>query len=463
MIFSTEQSYLESNSKSSPKLNGLRVAFHTLGCRVNAYETEAMRESLAREGCRIVDFAPGADLYIINTCTVTNIADRKSRQMIHKAKEMNPDAVVAAVGCYAEDGKEMLQKDPAVDLVIGNREKADLAGWLLTYLSGKKESPGERTSQNPDFDEMPVAMHEGRTRAFIKVEDGCSQFCTYCIIPYVRGRVRSRDPENVLREAGQLAGKGYREVVLTGIHLSSYGTDFDGTDYHAMAGRTNRRFLALLEELGKISGIDRIRLGSLEPGLMTEEFVSGLKKIRKICPEFHLSLQSGCNETLKRMNRHYTAEDYASIVLRLRNYFEEPAITTDIIAGFPGESEEEFRETAAFVQEIHFAKMHVFPYSRREGTKAASMPGQVSAAAKKARAGELMEIARRERMGFSRRFVGKMAEVLFEEPREREGRRGMMGKTREGLDFFYGTEENLSGQIRLLTGTGTDDAGILLR
>ncbi len=459
----TEQSYLESNGKSSGKLAGLRAAFHTLGCRVNAYETEAMRESLKKEGCEIVDFAPGADLYIINTCTVTNIADRKSRQMLHRAKEMNPDAVVAAVGCYAEDGRAILSADPAADLVIGNREKADLAGYIRNYLDGRAVSSGEN-DQYPakDFDGMSVTMHEGRTRAYIKAEDGCSQFCTYCIIPYVRGRVRSRAPGSILKEAERLSEGGYREVVLTGIHLSSYGTDFDGISYNAMAGRTNTRLLSLLEEIGRIPGIDRIRLGSLEPGLITEEFAAGLAGIREICPQFHLSLQSGCDETLVRMNRRYTTGDYAAIAERLRTHFKDPALTTDIITGFPGETDDEFRKTKEFVRGIHFAKTHIFPYSRREGTKAASMPGQVSGAVKKERSAELLELDRTERTGYSRQFVGRPVEVLFEEPKEMNGVLGITGRTREALDFFYAAAEDLSGQIRVMTAAGTDDDGVLL-
>ncbi len=440
-----------------------KAAFHTLGCKVNAYETEAMAEQLRRAGYTIVPFEPGADVYIVNTCTVTGIADRKSRQMLRRAREMNPDAVVVAAGCYAE-APEVLPADPVADILVGNHDKGRLAEVLAEYLSGRERACGGDSAGIAGvklYDETPVSGAFGRTRAYIKIQDGCNQFCSYCVIPYVRGRVRSRRKEAVVAEAETLAEAGFREVVLTGIHISSYGLDFEypGENRRTPEAReavTNRRLLSLIREIAGVPGITRIRLGSLEPGIMTEEFIAGITDIPEVCRAFHLSLQSGCDETLRRMRRRYTVSDYRRICGLIRRYCPDAAITTDIIAGFPGETEEEFLRTKEFVREIRFSKTHVFQYSRRRGTAAAAMEDQVPDRVRKARSAELIAMDREARRAYAETFSGRDVEVLFEEPSGTEG--FMRGHTREYLEAEARAGEETAGRILVcrVTSVGAD-------
>lgn len=411
-----------------------KAALHNLGCKVNAYETEAMQQILEENGYEIVPFDVGADVYIINTCTVTNIADRKSRQMLHKAKKMNPDAVVVAAGCYVQASGEELKLDPAVDLIIGNNRKQDLAEILEEYIRSREAEPklsveeeaGNKChilniNHTKEYENLTIDRTAEHTRAYIKVQDGCNQFCSYCIIPYARGRVRSRKSEDICREVEVLAKAGYQEVVLTGIHLSSYGVDFE----------EKTGLLDLIEMVHEIDGIRRIRLGSLEPRIITDTFAKRISELPKICPHFHLSLQSGCNETLKRMNRRYTAEEYFEKCVLLRNYFEDPALTTDVIVGFPGETEEEFETTKVFLEKTAFFETHIFKYSRRKGTRAASMEHQVPEEIKALRSHELLKLNEKNREAYIRRMIGKKAEVLFEEETEKNGVPCFTGHTKE--------------------------------
>ena len=403
-----------------------RAAFHNLGCKVNSYELDIMRQKMEKSGYSIVPFEEEADVYVINTCTVTNIADRKSRQMIHKAKKRNPDAVVIAVGCYVETDPERVGTDSAIDLAIGNNNKARIAELLDEFLKSIGESNRERRTlggrtmtdltHRPQYEDMQLE-DPGHTRAFVKIQDGCNQFCSYCIIPYARGRIRSRRPGEILKEIRTIAGKGIREVVLTGIHVSSYGLEWDArTDNVPFDPLKSGAFLLdLMEEIRKIPGIERIRLSSLEPRIMTEEFVRGIADMPEVCPHFHLSLQSGCNATLRRMNRHYTAEEFMESVKLLRRYYEEPAITTDVIVGFPGESEAEFEETVKFLEEVNFYEMHVFKYSVRKGTVAAKLPVQIPDPVKGVRSDVLLEMTERQSKDYRSRFIGKSEELLLEE------------------------------------------------
>ena len=403
-----------------------RAAFHNLGCKVNSYELDIMRQKMEKSGYSIVPFEEEADVYVINTCTVTNIADRKSRQMIHKAKKRNPDAVVIAVGCYVETDPERVGTDSAIDLAIGNNNKARIAELLDEFLESIGESNRDRRTlggrtmtdltHRPQYEDMQLE-DPGHTRAFVKIQDGCNQFCSYCIIPYARGRIRSRRPGEILKEIRTIAGKGIREVVLTGIHVSSYGLEWDArTDNVPFDPLKSGAFLLdLMEEIRKIPGIERIRLSSLEPRIMTEEFVKGIAGMPEVCPHFHLSLQSGCNATLRRMNRHYTAEEFMESVKLLRRYYEEPAITTDVIVGFPGESEVEFEETVKFLEEVNFYEMHVFKYSVRKGTVAAKLPVQIPDPVKGVRSDVLLEMTERQSKDYRSRFIGKSEELLLEE------------------------------------------------
>ena len=403
-----------------------RAAFHNLGCKVNSYELDIMRQKMEESGYSIVPFEEEADVYVINTCTVTNIADRKSRQMIHKAKKRNPDAVVIAVGCYVETDPERVGTDSAIDLAIGNNNKARIAELLDEFLESIGESNRDRRTlggrtmtdltHRPQYEDMQLE-DPGHTRAFVKIQDGCNQFCSYCIIPYARGRIRSRRPGEILKEIRTIAGKGIREVVLTGIHVSSYGLEWDArTDNVPFDPLKSGAFLLdLMEEIRKIPGIERIRLSSLEPRIMTEEFVRGIADMPEVCPHFHLSLQSGCNATLRRMNRHYTAEEFMESVKLLRRYYEEPAITTDVIVGFPGESEAEFEETVKFLEEVNFYEMHVFKYSVRKGTVAAKLPVQIPDPVKGVRSDVLLEMTERQSKDYRSRFIGKSEELLLEE------------------------------------------------
>lgn len=409
----------------------LKAAFHTLGCKVNSYETEAMQELLEKAGYEIVPFEDKADVYIINTCSVTNVADKKSRQMLHRAKKKNPDSVVVATGCYVQAAGAKLLTDSAVDIIIGNDRRKTIADVLSRYFAGENET-GEviDIAHSGAYEELHVEKVSDHTRAFIKIQDGCNQFCSYCIIPYTRGRVRSRKPEDVYAEALGLAESGYKEIVITGIHISSYGTDFPGNAGYEMQD-TNYELLDLLEKLDAIPGIERLRLGSLEPRIVTEEFTERIAKLKTICPHFHLSLQSGCNDTLKRMNRHYTAEDYKSRCDILRKYFDNPAITTDVIVGFPGETLEEFAVTKDFLADISFYEMHIFKYSRREGTRADKMPDQIPESMKDERSHVLSELEKELSVRYRESFLGKENELLIEEEVEINGGRYMIGHTRE--------------------------------
>lgn len=421
-----------------------KVALHNLGCKVNAYELEAMQQLLEGDGgYEIVPFAPGADIYIINTCTVTNIADRKSRQMLHRAKKMNPDALVVAAGCYVQAKGEKSEKDPAIDIVIGNNKKQDLIAILKEHETEReREKYLIDINHTHEYERLKILRTAEHTRAYIKVQDGCNQFCTYCIIPYARGRVRSRKKEDVVSEVQRLSQRGCREVVLTGIHLSSYGVDFEEEE----------TLLTLIEAVHEVEGIERIRLGSLEPGIVTGEFAAAIAGLPKVCPHFHLSMQSGCDETLKRMNRRYDTAQFLEKCRILRKYYEKPAITTDIIAGFPGETEEEFARTMEFVDTVDFYETHIFKYSRREGTKAAQMENQVPEQVKAARSRELIALGEKHREAYLRRFLGKTLEVLFEEKTEIEGETWWIGHSREYIRVGVKTGRELGNQILRITG-----------
>lgn len=404
---------------------GNKVALHNLGCKVNAYEIEAMQQLLEEAGYEIVPFEPGADIYVINTCTVTNIADRKSRQMLHKAKKMNPEAIVVATGCYVQTGGEKLEKDEAIDLVLGNNQKINIVEALAEYAENK---PGHgshviKINQTKEYEDLSIDHTAEHVRAYIKVQDGCNQFCTYCIIPYARGRVRSRNIESVLKEVRSLAEKGYKEVVLTGIHLSSYGVDFPEEKKETL--------LSLIRAVHEIEGIQRIRLGSLEPGIVTREFAEGIAALPKVCPHFHLSLQSGCDETLERMNRRYRSGEYRERCELLREVYGNPALTTDVIVGFPQESEEEFQKSYDFVDGIHFYETHIFKYSRRQGTKAAAMDGQLTEAEKSFRSEKMIELHHRHAGDYEKSMLGKNLEVLIEEEYTKDGRTWYLGHSRE--------------------------------
>ena len=416
-----------------------RAALHNLGCKVNAYETEAMQELLEQEGYEIVPFHEDADVYIINTCTVTNMADRKSRQMLHRAKKKNPDAVVVACGCYVQAKQDEI--DESIDIVVGNNRKKNIVEILAEYEASKEKQTVQKEvidiNHTKEYENLHLTKQGEHTRAYIKVQDGCNQFCSYCIIPYARGRVRSRAKEDVVAEVTDLAKNGYQEVVLTGIHLSSYGIDFENED----------NLLSLIRAVHEIEGIKRIRLGSLEPRIITEEFAKTISGLPKMCPHFHLSLQSGCNATLKRMNRRYTAQEYYEKCELLRKYFDHPALTTDIIVGFPGETEEEFEESRAFVDKVGFYETHVFKYSRREGTKAAVMQDQVPEPVKAARSKVLLELNETKRAAYEERLIGTTQEVLMEEQMEIDGIICQVGHTKEYVKIAYETEENLSNQI----------------
>ena len=419
-----------------------KAALHNLGCKVNAYETEAMQQLLEEAGYEIVPFQEKADVYVINTCSVTNIADRKSRQMLHRAKKMNPAAVVVAAGCYVQAAGEELKKDAAIDVIIGNNRKKDLVPLLDEYFAGKhvEEDSLIDIGKTREYEALHINKIADHTRAFIKIQDGCNQFCSYCIIPYTRGRVRSRKPEEIMEEIKGLVDKGYREVVLTGIHLSSYGLDLDGIT-----------LLDLMVKIDKIQGLERLRLGSLEPRIVTEEFTRTLAGLRTICPHFHLSLQSGCDATLKRMNRRYTTEEYEKGCQILRKYFDRPAITTDVIVGFPQETEEEFAQTVEFLKRIHFYEMHVFKYSRRAGTRAADMPGQLTENQKGHRSDVLLKLDQEMSLEYRKSFLGEEKEVLMEEKIVIDGTEYLVGHTREYVKAAIPWEEGKKGAM--ITGT----------
>ncbi len=410
-----------------------KAALHNLGCKVNAYETEAMQELLEEAGYEIVPFTDYADVYIINTCSVTNMADRKSRQMLHKAKKENPNAIIVAAGCYVQTAAEQVKEDGAADIIIGNDKKNELVPLLDQYwaqlemegIDAEEENSTTLSSlldineKGRKFETMHLGKTAEHTRAFIKVQDGCNQFCSYCIIPYARGRVRSRNLDDILDEIQGLAAKGYKEVVLTGIHLSSFGID------------TGDHLLHLIQEVANIDGIMRVRLGSLEPRIITEKFAKALTEIPEFCPHFHLSLQSGCDETLKRMNRHYSAAEYEEGCKILRKYFEHPAITTDVIVGFPGETEEEFEKTYQYMGKIALYETHIFKYSKRKGTKAAVMDHQIPEKEKAARSSRLIQLGKENAKLFRNYYLGKEVEILLEETIEMEGKTYFTGFTKE--------------------------------
>lgn len=415
-----------------------KAALHNLGCKVNAYETEAMQHLLEEAGYEIVPFTQKADVYVINTCSVTNMADRKSRQMLHKAKKNNPDSIVVAAGCYVQTSEKEVLNDLSVDIVIGNDRKHDLVRLLEEYsLDSVNDTVDDINDGKHDFEELFIDQTKEHTRAFIKVQDGCNQFCSYCIIPYARGRVRSRRFENVIAEVERLAANGFKEVVLTGIHLSSYGVDF----------KEATGLLELIQAVNAVKGIERIRLGSLEPKIVTEHFASELSKLDKICPHFHLSLQSGCDATLKRMNRKYTTKEYERGCELLRKYFVHPAITTDVIVGFPGETEEEFAQTKAYLERIHFYEMHIFKYSKRKGTRAAVMPDQIDEQVKAARSEKLIALGHDMSKEFRKFYIGKNEEVLFEEKAVIGDKEYFVGYTKEYVKVAKETDENLENQI----------------
>ena len=383
-----------------------KVAFCTLGCKVNQYETNGMLQKFKTAGYEIVDFNEFADIYIVNTCTVTNMADKKSRQMLRRVKEINKDSLLVAVGCYAQVAKDVLEKIDEIDLILGNNEKADILNFVEIFLkTNNKKYEASSVMEQKDYVDFGSITYTEKTRAVIKVQDGCDRFCSYCIIPYARGRVRSRKPESVLEEIKEIANNGIKEVVITGIHVASYGKDLKN-DY---------KLIDLLEDINKIEGIKRIRLGSIEPTIITEEFVDRLKQLEKICDHFHLSLQSGCDETLRRMNRKYTTKEFRNVCNILRNVYPNVSLTTDIIVGFPGETDEEFNKTFSFLKEINFYKMHIFKYSPRKGTKAADMKEQVDGNTKEQRSEKLINLSNEYEKRYNESYIGKELEVLFEE------------------------------------------------
>ena len=423
-----------------------KAALHNLGCKVNAYETEAMEQQLKERGYEIVPFDEKADVYIINTCSVTNIADRKSRQMLHRAKKLNPESVVVAAGCYVQVASEELKKDASVDIVIGNNKKAELADILDEYLGNVHEKEEAEVfvtdlSHGSDYEALHLEQPSDHTRAFIKVLDDCNQFCSYCIIPFARGRVRSRSREDVVREITGLLAQGYREAVLTGIHLSSYGIEHMEGNPVSQGDWNHRELLALIREVHEISGLERIRLGSLEPRIITEEFAKSLAELPKFCPHFHLSLQSGCDSVLQRMNRHYTTEDYFRRCEILRKHFKRPAITTDVIVGFPGETKEEFDITEKYLEKVHFYEMHVFKYSRRAGTKAAAMTDQIPEQEKGVRSDRLLALEQKMSEEFRKGFLGEKVSVLFEEMITADGKEYLVGHTPEYVKAALPKEE----------------------
>ena len=434
------------------ELKGLRFAMHNLGCKVNSYEAEAMSEAILAEGATLVPFHEEADIYLINTCSVTNIADRKSRQMIHQAKERNPDALVIATGCYVEGKKEELKKDKGIDILIGNSGKGKIVELIIAYRNAMLENDGRIEDYLPpvkeegEYENLFLSKPLDRSRAFVKIQDGCNQFCSYCIIPYVRGRIRSRKIEDCLTEIERLGKEGISEIVLTGIHLSSYGLDFQNLSYEYASrnAENGEALISLIEKIGEIPSIKRIRLGSLEPRVITENFVFRLKAVEEICPHFHLSLQSGAAKTLKEMNRHYTKEEFREAVDCIRRAYPLAAITTDVIVGFPGETEEDFRESKDFIEEIGFYDLHIFKYSRRKGTRADEMKEQITEKVKKERSKVLLDLALKDSEEFRKNFIGKTTEVLIEEIRELDGISYYTGFNKEYIRFYIPVLKNPS-------------------
>ncbi len=405
----------------------MRVGFLTLGCKVNSYETEKMKIKFEEQGHTVVAFEEKADVYIVNTCTVTNIADRKSRKMLHRAKRRNPNSLVVAAGCYVDSSDKKGEKDSSVDLFVTNAMKEDLVAFVVEAMKERNIVPMQVMEEEFEKEHHMTkeAMAQKHTRAYLKVQNGCNQYCTYCIIPYVRGPLSSKPVEDVVYEVEQLAKDGIQEVVLTGIHLSSYGVDL--TECKNFLELEGRMLLKLIQNVANVDGIERIRLGSLEPRIITKNFLEELSQIPEVCPHFHLSLQSGCDQTLRRMNRHYSADEYEEGVKMIRAYFKHPAITTDIIVGFPQETEEEFEATCAFARRIAFAQIHVFKYSRRQGTMADAMTGQVDETIKNQRSEKLIGIEKELEKEYQKYFIGKKEEVLLEEVQLIEGREYVVG------------------------------------
>ena len=433
------------------------VKFITLGCKVNQYETNAMTQKFIEKGYKVIEenSEEKPDICIINTCTVTNMSDRKSRQMLRRVKEKNEKTVVVAVGCYAQIAKEEILKIPEIDLVLGNNEKVEIVKYVEEYIKEHNRMvETEDVMQSREFSEFGDITYTEKTRAVIKIQDGCDRFCSYCIIPYARGRVRSRKPQSIISEITQIAKKEIKEVVITGIHIASYGKDFS---FNKDSKLENYRLIDLLEEINKIEGIERIRLGSIEPLLITEEFVERLKKLEKICHHFHLSLQSGCDETLKRMNRRYTTEEFINIVKILRNTYKDVNLTTDVIVGFPGETEEEFNKTYEFLKNIKFYKMHVFKYSPRKGTKASVMENQIPGNIKEERSKKLIELSNKNEIEYNSKYIGKEVEVLFEE--EKTGI--YKGHTQNYIMVYCHSKEKLENKIKKVKCTKIEEDHIL--
>ena len=412
-------------------LKGKTVAPLTLGCKVNQYETDGMIELLKEAGMTAVSFEEKADVYLINTCSVTNMADKKSRQMIHRAKKLNPDAVVIAAGCYVQAAKDKLMEDDRISIIIGNNKKKDIVRILEDYLQAGVTDEGMLDiSAEKEYEPLTINSTLEHTRAYVKIQDGCNQFCSYCIIPYVRGRIRSRDIASIIEEVERLALTGVKEIVLTGIHISSYGKD-----------KENEVGLAdVIDAISKIESIKRIRLGSLEPSIITDEFIDRIVDNEKVCPHFHLSLQSGCNTVLKRMNRKYTCEEYFEKCEMLRKAFDRPALTTDVIVGFPGETEEEFRETVDYLTKLNLYEMHIFKFSPRQGTVAAGMKDQVAPEIKNQRSDVLLALSERNKQAYEASFRGENLDVLVEEKVRREGKDGYRGHTERYMDIFVEEE-----------------------
>ena len=411
-------------------LSGKTVAACTLGCKTNQYETDGMIEILKKMGASVVDFEDAADVYLINTCSVTNMADKKSRQMIHRARKNNPEALVIACGCYVQAEKEKLSQDKDIDIIISNNRKKDIGHVIAEYFNSGETACFTDISRENEFEELDVNKPVYHTRAYVMIQDGCNQFCSYCIIPYVRGRIRSRSMDSVIDEISRLAEAGVKEVVLTGIHISSYGRDMDG----------DTGLADLVENISNIYGIERIRPGSLEPGIITDDFARSIKAVDKLCPHFHLSLQSGCDSVLKRMNRKYTCSEYMEKCELLRKVYKNPAITTDVIVGFPGETEEEFECTRKYLEDINLYEMHIFKYSQRKGTPAATMPNQVDPSVKNSRSDVLLAISEHNKHAYQDLFVGTTVKVLVEELVEKNGEEYMRGHTERYMDVHISTE-----------------------
>ena len=470
-----------------------KAAFHNLGCKVNAYETEYMQQKFQEKGFEIVPFAQKADVYVINTCTVTNIADRKSRQMLHRAKALNPDAIVVATGCYVQTDTVKAIGDEGIDLIVGNNHKSRIVEIVMRYIEerGSEAAPAksisegimdavsctvktlygesiEKSEDMREYDEFRLSKTEDHSRVYLKIQDGCNQFCSYCAIPLARGRVRSRKEEDALREIEGLAQNGYKEIVLTGIHLSSYGLDrtegfkTGAADYNDVAGGgdlTNHELISIIEKTAKTEGISRVRLGSIEPRIITEEFLERLAMIDEFCPHFHLSLQSGCDSVLRRMNRHYTTEGFLRKTELIREYFPNAALTGDVIVGFPGESREEFEITRDFLNRVDFYEVHVFKYSRRKNTAADRMDGQLTEKIKSERSGVLIKDSAKRSMAFKERFIGRKVNVLFEERETIGGCEYWTGYTKEYVRAAIRSDKDLGNTVRSaypreLTGDG---------